>query len=240
MLQKIFIFLIASISFGFKPLERIDSPDEWFEVYKPTNGVYAIYEPYDSEEVISFLILGNSCALLFDTGMGIGDIKKVVESITSLPIFVVNSHNHYDHVGGNWQFDQVLKLNNEETIELGGRILEIMATPGHTPDSICLLDRENGLLFTGDTYYPATIWLHCPETDLEAYVHSIEQLTRLVPKLKLLLTSHNRPIAEPSDLLGLLVAIRKVQAKEVSPAPFQGKLKYFVDGFSFLISNNGF
>src|SRR6267154_145745 len=50
--------------------------------------------------------------------------------------------------------------------KLGGRTVEVIATPGHTPDSIALLDRENGLLFTGDTYYPAPIWLFRPETDL--------------------------------------------------------------------------
>ena len=45
------------------------------------------------------------------------------------------------------------------SIDLGGRTMEVIATPGHTPDAISLLDRANGLLFTGDTYYPAPIWL---------------------------------------------------------------------------------
>src|SRR5947209_14166358 len=41
--------------------------------------------------------------------------------------------------------------------------------PGHTPDAISLFERASGLLFTGDTYYPAPIWLYRPETDVEAY-----------------------------------------------------------------------
>src|SRR5207245_10442312 len=56
-------------------------------------------------------------------------------------------------------------VHDGDRIDLGGRSLEVLATPGHTPDAISLLDRANGLLFTGDTYYPATIWLYRPETD---------------------------------------------------------------------------
>src|SRR5437879_10803659 len=53
--------------------------------------------------------------------------------------------------------------------------------------SIALLDRANGLLFTGDTYYPAPIWLFRPETDLDAYVNSAKRLAALAPELKLVL-----------------------------------------------------
>jgi glyoxylase-like metal-dependent hydrolase (beta-lactamase superfamily II) len=41
-----------------------------------------------------------------------------------------------------------------DRFDLGGRTLEVIVTPGHTPDAISLLDRANGLLFTGDTCYP--------------------------------------------------------------------------------------
>jgi glyoxylase-like metal-dependent hydrolase (beta-lactamase superfamily II) len=56
---------------------------------------------------------------------------------------------------------------------LAGRPLEIVATPGHTPDGVSLFDREHGPLFTGDTYYPGAIWLYRPETNLEAYGVSV-------------------------------------------------------------------
>jgi glyoxylase-like metal-dependent hydrolase (beta-lactamase superfamily II) len=160
---------------------------------------------------------GQRQALPFDTGMGIGDIKKITSELTKLPIAVLNSHTHNDPVGGNGQFDTLYGMDLDFTrtnargsrdaaqsevapseicgnppkgfdrqayvtkpwkitaykhdgdrLDLGGRTLEIVATPGHTPDSICLLDREHGLLFTGDTYYPDTIWLHDPITDLKA------------------------------------------------------------------------
>lgn len=71
----------------------------WFEVYEPVPGVYAIYEPHQAEETISYLIVGDKQALLFDTGMGISDIKKTVRELTTRPIVVLNSHTHNDHVG---------------------------------------------------------------------------------------------------------------------------------------------
>ncbi len=53
------------------------------------------------------LIPGTEKALLVDTGFGIGDLKAMVESLTDLPIIVVNTHNHGDHTLGNFQFDKV-------------------------------------------------------------------------------------------------------------------------------------
>src|ERR1022692_910418 len=67
----------------YKALERVPSADPWFEVYRVAPGVFAIYEPHQFEEVISYLIVGERRAALFDTGMGIGDIKHVVAALTS-------------------------------------------------------------------------------------------------------------------------------------------------------------
>jgi len=204
----------------YRTLERVPVTDPWFEVYQVVPQVFAIYEPHQAEEeTISYLILGEKQALLFDTGMGISDIRKVTAELTHLPIIVLNSHSHNDHVGGNWQFETVYGmdadftrtnakgsrqdaqdelgpgmicgdlptgfdsksyatrpwkisrfLHDHDKINLGGRTLEILSTPGHTPDAISLLDRARGLLFSGDTYYPAPIWLFRPETNLDDYV----------------------------------------------------------------------
>jgi hypothetical protein len=57
---------------GYAALARILPDDPWFEVYRIRPGVFAIYEPRQWEEVISFLIVGDRRALLFDTGIGVG------------------------------------------------------------------------------------------------------------------------------------------------------------------------
>lgn len=269
----------------YKSLERVLADEPWFEVYKVAPGVFAIYEPHQAEEVISYLIVGHKQALLFDTGMGIANIRNVVSRLTSRPIVVLNSHTHDDHVGDNWRFpwvfgmdtpftrrnakgsredaqaeitpDQICgelpKTFNPKTyatkpwhitmfvrdgfkINLGGRTLEIIATPGHTPDAISLIDRENGLLFTGDTYYPAPIWLYRPETDLDAYVASVKRLAALAPQVKVVLGAHNIPVADPFVLSKLVTAIESVRAGKVSGTPEEGgKALYKVDDISFLL-----
>ena len=97
----------------YKSLQRIQISDPWFEVYKVAPDTFAIYEPHQSEEIISYLILGKQKALLFDTGMGISDIHKLVAELTKLPIIVLNSHTHDDHVGGNWQFDTIYSMDTD-------------------------------------------------------------------------------------------------------------------------------
>ncbi|HEY5692174.1 MAG TPA: MBL fold metallo-hydrolase [Cyclobacteriaceae bacterium] len=96
-------------------LKRTDFSNYWFEVYQLEDNIYAIYEPYQWQEVISYLIIGNEFALLLDTGNGIGNIKQVVNQITSLPIRVLNTHSHYDHVGGNSDFDFIYGMDTEFT-----------------------------------------------------------------------------------------------------------------------------
>jgi glyoxylase-like metal-dependent hydrolase (beta-lactamase superfamily II) len=269
----------------YKGIERVKVSDTWFEVYKPAPGVFAIYEPHQAEEVISYLIVGEKRALLFDTGMGISDIKKVTSELTKLPIIVLNSHTHDDHVGGNWQFPDVYGMDTDFTrknamgseedaqaevtpdqicgtlpagfdpktyvtrpwkitavildgdrLDLGGRKLEVLSTPGHTPDAITLIDRANGLLFTGDTYYPAPIWLFRPETDLAAYAASIRRLAALTSQIKLVLGAHNIPVASPNVLGQLVLAFDKVQSGKVPAVPDPpGRVLYKVDGFSFLM-----
>ncbi len=80
---------------------------EWFDLLPVLPGITIIAEPLHEERVQSFLIEGNDRAILLDTGMGVGDIRAIAEELTSLPISVVNSHAHWDHIGGNWRFDDI-------------------------------------------------------------------------------------------------------------------------------------
>lgn len=269
---------------AYSKLESVPSADKWFEVYRIRTGVFAIYEPHQLEEVISYLIVGERKAVLFDTGLGIGNIQAVVAGLTKLPVRVVNSHTHNDHVGDNWRFSNVYGMDTDFTrasargskedaqaelapeeicgslprgfdaksyatkpfhvthwlhdgdeIDLGGRTLRVIATPGHTPDAIALLDNKNGLLFTGDTFYAGPIYLYRPETDLDAYLASVQKLASLAPHLQLLLPSHNVPVADPSNLSKVVSAMQQVRRGEVKPVAKDGKHEYIFEGFSFLM-----
>lgn len=88
-------------------MTKIDTFQQWFTVTEPATGVFAIAEPFHPEYVRSYLVTGIERAVLIDTGTGIGDIRAVAEHLTSLPVSVINSHAHWDHVGGNWQFSDI-------------------------------------------------------------------------------------------------------------------------------------
>jgi hydroxyacylglutathione hydrolase len=62
------------------------------------------------------LVIGTKKAMLVDTGMGIGDLARVIKSLTSLPVIVVNTHGHPDHAGGNSNFDEVWLPEKDEHI----------------------------------------------------------------------------------------------------------------------------
>ncbi len=270
----------------YKSLERVLSDESWFEIYRIRPGVFAIYEPKQFEEVISYLILGEKRVLLFDTGLGVGKISAVVTRLTPLPVTVVNSHTHFDHVGGNAEFRDIWNrdllytrknvrgqpnvysrdalaperlcgplppgtdaksysirpwkstqwLRDHERIDLGGRVVEVIFTPGHTPDSVALLDRRNGLLFTGDSFYPGPIYLFVPETDFAAYTRSVARLAALEPQIKLLLPSHNVPVAEPVFLKRLVRAVEQVNQNQAKAQVTEGRREYSFDGFSLLLS----
>jgi glyoxylase-like metal-dependent hydrolase (beta-lactamase superfamily II) len=269
---------------GYKNLDRVPVDSNWFEVYRVRPGVFAIYEPHQYEEVISYLLMGSKRALLFDTGLGIGDMRKIVTQLTSLPVTVLNSHTHFDHIGDNWQFPDIIGLDtpfthqNEagatheqlldvviperfcgspppgfkaenhsipafkishfvkdgDVIDLGDRQLEVMQTPGHTPDALCLLDRKNKLLFTGDTFYAGAIFLYVPETSVADYQRSVEKLVKLVPQIDLVLPSHNFPAEKPEMLNRLADAFHQVQAGKAKFKMDGDRREYSFDGFTIL------
>jgi glyoxylase-like metal-dependent hydrolase (beta-lactamase superfamily II) len=271
---------------GYKNLERVPVEGGWFEVYRVRPATFAIYEPHQYEEVISYLVVGRKRALLFDTGMGMGDIRRVVKQLTGLPVTVLNSHTHFDHIGDNWQFNDILGVDGDYTrrheagathdelkdavlperfcgelpkefapahyqippfkisgfvhdgqkIDLGGRTIEVLQTPGHTPDALSLLDAGNKLLFTGDSYYAGPIFLYVPETDLAAYQTSIDRLAGLAPQLEAVLPSHNFPLEKPGELVRAADAFRKVREGKVKPVEDEGTLRYDFGSFSFLLA----
>ncbi len=283
----------------FSDFKDVATKSTWFKVYEVGEGVYAIAEPFNYQEVISYLIVGSERNILFDTGMGMGRISEVVKELSSLPVVVINSHTHYDHIGGNTEFENVYavdtsyashfssvgwshnQVNHEvtseafcsqrlpnldtasyqiksykdkikkyikdsDTLDIGGRIIEILRVPGHTPDGVALLDRSMGYLWTGDLYYEATIWLFFDGTDLNAYEKSIHRFASLAPMLKTVFPAHNKPTAIPSHLNDLILAFDSVRSglkvgkenQSASHPEDQRAITFDFKHFSFLIRND--
>ena len=210
----------------------------------------------------------------------------MLTSLTTLPVVVLNSHSHYDHIGGNHQFDWIYGPENAYTrsrmigldhdqvaeavspawvwkdlppgfdpatfatqayeinefvtegsmIELGDRTLEVLLTPGHAPDSLCLLDREQRLLFTGDTFYPAPLYTHIAGADFDAYRTSAHRLAALAPLVRHLLPGHNVGRVGSEYLIRMADAFDSVAGGEMDYTVTDGNREYSFEKFSILTS----
>jgi hydroxyacylglutathione hydrolase len=243
--------------------------DEYFAVEELGNGTFAIGEPRYYQQNYSYLIVGETRAILFDSGSGTRDISAVVANLTKLPITVIVSHLHYDHLGGVGPFGHVAMIDMPETradmagalfqpsryeymgfydgrvapsfrvgewlapdavIDLGGRSLQVLSTPGHTPSSVALFDATNRRLFIGDFIYPTTLYAFLPGASLSAYQATARMLLRMLPTDTVLWTAHccrrNEGVSAPwlsmrdlRDLDTALTAVRAGQAKGVGFYP---------------------
>jgi hydroxyacylglutathione hydrolase len=136
-----------------------------------------------------YLLFGSDKVMLLDTGAGGIPIAATVNEIisrwllqegkVSIDLIVAHTHSHGDHVQGDGQFagqanTTVVGLSpvavatffdiapwptEQETYDLGGRVLDVFAIPGHQAASIALYDRNSGLVLTGDSLYPGYIFL---------------------------------------------------------------------------------
>jgi len=107
-------------------------------------------------------------------------------------LLILHSHAHYDHIAGDGQFagrphteivganlrsvaeyfgfaDNPLVVAN---VDLGGRVLECLATPGHHETAVTFYDPYDGLLLTGDTVYPGRLYVN----DWPSFVDTIDRL----------------------------------------------------------------
>jgi hydroxyacylglutathione hydrolase len=154
------------------------------------------------EKPFLYLFFGKDRALLQDTGAGETNVAEIVNQTvaewckrngrSSIPLVVAHSHGHGDHIEGDAQFAgkpnvTMVPLSVEGTqkfygianwptdrgsIDLGGRVLDVLAIPGHQPFSVAFYDRRTGVLLTGDTLYPGRLYV----ADFPAFKASIQRL----------------------------------------------------------------
>ena len=142
-----------------------------------------------------YLLFGEDRALLIDTGVEGGGLRAEVDTqieqwlLTNkrkkIELTVMHSHGHGDHIGGDSSFEG--RINTEivghtpeavseffgiadwpsgsVTYDLGGRLVDILSTPGHHPAHVMVFDKATQILFTGDTIYPGRIFFKCGKLD---------------------------------------------------------------------------
>ena len=113
------------------------------------------------------------------------------------------------------------------TVDLGGRTLHVIHTPGHTRDSVSLFDAERAQLFTGDYVNEGALFAFVPTSSLGDYLRTTEALLERLPENVQLLTAHRMtppgaPILRYSDLSDLrttLLGIRSGTAQSTGLYP---------------------
>ena len=150
------------------------------------------------------LLFGKDRALLLDTGAGGLKIRPKVDAAIgqwlaehhriSIPLVVAHSHSHGDHRAGDVEFkdrpDTVVvgwtapevaaffRIANWPRdivkFDLGGRVLDVIPTPGHHPSHIMIFDERTRWLLSGDTLYPGRLYI--PDGALADYRASIDRV----------------------------------------------------------------
>ena len=167
----------------------------------------------------SYLLEGEKEALLIDSGYGCGDIRAYCQTLTDKPVNrIANTHDHFDHTANNYLFDCALMsaetvplatrpfpsfsgidfprdypveiLDDGDTIDLGGRTLEVIKIPDHAVGSLAYLDRQTGILFSGDEVM----------VDVKRLNGSVARLARQMEKLNRFRTDFHTLYAGPGKV----------------------------------------
>jgi len=125
-------------------------------------------------------------------------------------------------------------LEEGDLIDLGGRTLEVIHTPGHSVGSVSLLDWENRVMFTGDAVYGGTLLINFGGTDPWAYRETFRRLAWIAPDFDEVYGAH---MDAPMDA-GLLPAIHEtyeeIMRGEIPPHRRIDQADvYKFDGFGF-------
>ena len=161
---------------------------DWFQVEMLDDTTYVISEHKHYEKTNCYLLLGKQRALLIDSGLGVADIRKITDQLTALPVTVIATHVHWDHIGSHGSYTDVLVHEREyswlngkfplplgvvkqqlmkepcsfpgdfhmnaytvwqghagivgdgDILNLGGRHIRVLHTPGHSPGHMCFFD----------------------------------------------------------------------------------------------------
>ena len=116
-------------------------------------------------------------AAVVDSSFNAGEIIRILKAENLKLEYIINTHSHSDHTAGNAELRSIfnakivahklskinahLKVDDGDVIRVGNISIQVIYTPGHTPDGICLLV-DNQKLLTGDTLFVG----ECGRTDM--------------------------------------------------------------------------
>lgn len=191
-------------------------------VANPAPGLWVLW----NEGINLYLVAGGDRAVLLDSGFGdVAHLRGRCEALCGRPVELIHTHTHGDHTGGDGEWSQVWihpaewadyrrergdalavrPLEDGMSLDLGGRQLEVVHVPGHTPGSVALLDRQDRRLFSGDTVMTQPVFLFAPNSSIPAFRSSLERLKALLPAYDTVYPSHQRWPLDPGQALDCLL-----------------------------------
>jgi hydroxyacylglutathione hydrolase len=181
-------------------------PDIQVHWYDEQTAILRQNKAIDYEAPFMFLFLGDTRAVLIDTGATeeaeFFPLRATVDRLITAwlekhprddyDLVVLHTHAHGDHVAGDGQFSNRSRttvvpatlpdcydflgltddLGRPARLDLGGRVLDCIASPGHDAAAITFYDALTGLLLTGDTFYPGRLYVR----DWPAFEATIDRL----------------------------------------------------------------
>jgi glyoxylase-like metal-dependent hydrolase (beta-lactamase superfamily II) len=183
---------------------------------------------------------GSPSALVVDPGPGeAGHLRRVSDMVAAAGQRVSKillTHGHPDHAEGAAAFaamtgapvlaaDPAHRLGGEglapgDTLTAAGTEVQVVATPGHSADSVCLLLPADGALLTGDTVLGRGTTVIAGDGSLADYLRSLERLRALADQaqLRVLLPGHGPLLEDPAGTLDYYLAHRRERLAEVTAA----------------------
>ena len=144
-------------------------------------GVFHIQDLFSD---YMYLVAGEEKAALIDTGMGFPGLRQLVSE---------NPEKLENNVSSVKVRKKPELMALPAQINLGGRVLEVFHTPGHTKGSVCFYDRKNEILFSGDTVCSMGVMLNFPESvPVEEFMQSIDFLREKTGKCEQIYPGHHK------------------------------------------------
>lgn len=178
---------------------------------------------FEDDSVRFFLLCGDEKAALVDSGMNTPDARKMAESLTDLPIILINTHADPDHISGNAAFEEfymspaeepnyrenngkgtILPVKEGDVIDLGNRTLSIIDIPGHTPGSIAILDEKYRVLISGDSVEDGNVFMFGKYRNMDLYIDSLRHLAKYDGRYDEIYAMHGSIPVKP-DIIGKLI-----------------------------------
>jgi len=191
----------------------------------------------------AYLIEGTREALVVDACTGQEGLDRVVRQLVGdKPVTLALTHGHFDHSGGTKYFSRV-RLHEADTgllpagvttprtyvddgtvFDLGGKKIEVVTIPGHTPGSVAFFDRAGRYIMTGDGIGSTMVWMQISSLPLTVYLESVKKLEAMKDGIDELYVGHQeqeRVKLTRQYITDMRIVTEKVLEGSIETSPYE-------------------